>query len=244
MTNLTKCLMAACAFAALGRGPGSTSLAAAQPHDWPMWGGTPGRNMVSPETGAPTEWDIESGVNIKWTAQLGSQSYGNPVISGNLVVVGSNNEGHRDPRVQGDASSLLIFDVHTGKFLYQRLSAKLASGRVNDWPYQGVCSTACIEGDLLWYCTPRCEVVCLDLGPLRRDGSPAREVWVHDMMKEQGVFPHNMTSCSTLVYEDWIYVITGNGVDETHKNLPAPDAPSVICFEKKTCSASFETHAT
>ena len=54
------------------------------------------------------------------------------------------------------------------------------------------------------------------------------------MMKNEGVFPHNMTACSTFVYEDWIYVITGNGVDDTHKIIPAPKAPSVICFKKKT----------
>ena len=46
--------------------------------DWPMWGGTPSRNMVSPMTGAPTEWDVKSGKNVKWVAELGSQSYGNP----------------------------------------------------------------------------------------------------------------------------------------------------------------------
>jgi outer membrane protein assembly factor BamB len=207
---------------------------AAANHDWPMWGRTPNRNMVTPETGAPTEWDVEAKTNIKWVEHLGSQSYGNPVVAGGLVVVGTNNEGNRDPKVQGDASNLMIFDEKTGKFLFQRVTAKHPAGRVNDWPYMGVCSTSAFEGDLLWYCTPRCEVVCVDVEPTRRDGSPPKDVWVYDMMKEQGVFPHNMTSSSTFIHGDYIYVITGNGVDETHKNLPAPNAPSVICFEKKT----------
>lgn len=215
--------------------------------DWPMWGRTAQRIAISPEKSGPTDWAVEvreekdgkevvatPAKNIKWVAQLGSQSYGNPVVAGGLVIIGTNNEARRDPKYQGDASCLKIFDEKTGKFLYQRVSPKLAAGRVNDWPYQGVCATAMVEGDLLWYATPRCEVVCLDLEPLRRDGSAPKEVWVYDMMKEQGVFPHNMTSCSTFVYQDWIYMITGNGVDETHKNLPAPNAPSVICFEKKT----------
>ena len=26
--------------------------------DWPMWGGTPDRNMVSNMKGLPTEWDL------------------------------------------------------------------------------------------------------------------------------------------------------------------------------------------
>ena len=36
--------------------------------DWPMWGGTLARNMISDETGLPTEWDAAGGVNVKWVA--------------------------------------------------------------------------------------------------------------------------------------------------------------------------------
>jgi outer membrane protein assembly factor BamB len=54
------------------------------------------------------------------------------------------------------------------------------------------------------------------------------------MMKTLGVFPHNMTSCSTVSWGDYIYVITANGVDETHKHVPAPQAPAIVCFEKHT----------
>jgi hypothetical protein len=60
--------------------------------DWPMWGGTPQRNMVSLMEGIPTSWDITTKKNVKWVAQLGSQSYGNPVVSGGQVYVGTNNE--------------------------------------------------------------------------------------------------------------------------------------------------------
>src|SRR5438067_13000517 len=51
------------------------------PNDWPMWGRTPERQMNTPEKGVPTDWDVESGKNIKWVATLGSQSYGNPVVA-------------------------------------------------------------------------------------------------------------------------------------------------------------------
>ena len=47
--------------------------------DWPMWGGTPDRNLVSNMKGLPTSWDIKTKKNIKWVAELGSQAYGNPV---------------------------------------------------------------------------------------------------------------------------------------------------------------------
>src|SRR5258706_7213659 len=126
--------------------------------DWPMWGRTAERNMVTDEPGVLTDWDVETGKNIKWVANLGSQSYGNPVVSGGLVTVGTNNEGSKDPETPGkmDASRLMIFDEKTGKQLFQRTSKKLQSGGGNDWPFQGVCSTVAFGGDLVWCWTPRC----------------------------------------------------------------------------------------
>ena len=59
--------------------------------DWPMWGGTPIRNMVSDMKGLPVTWDIQSKKNVRWMAALGSQSYGNPVVSGGKVFLGTNN---------------------------------------------------------------------------------------------------------------------------------------------------------
>ena len=63
-----------------------------------MWGGTPDRNMVSNMKGLPTEWDVKTKKNVKWVADLGSQSYGNPVVAGGMVFVGTNNELVRDPK--------------------------------------------------------------------------------------------------------------------------------------------------
>jgi len=37
-----------------------------------------------------------------------------------------------------------------------------------------------------------------------------------------------------LIVEDMIYVITGNGVDEGHVNIPSPKAPSFVAINKKT----------
>src|SRR5260370_3803378 len=61
--------------------------------DWAMWGGTADRNMVSNMKGLPTTWDIKTKKNVKWVAALGSQSYGNVVVAGGQVYVGTNNEG-------------------------------------------------------------------------------------------------------------------------------------------------------
>ena len=40
--------------------------------DWPMWGGTPDRNMVSNQK-VVASWDVKTGKNVKWVSQLGSQ---------------------------------------------------------------------------------------------------------------------------------------------------------------------------
>ena len=73
--------------------------------DWPMWGGTPDRNMVSSMKGLPTTWDVKTKKNIKWVAELGSQTYGNPVVAGGMVFVGTNNEGNKDPRSRATRAS-------------------------------------------------------------------------------------------------------------------------------------------
>src|SRR5712671_1134063 len=198
--------------------------------DWTMWGRTPDRNMICPEKGNPTEWDVEKGTNIKWVAQLGSKSYGNPIVNNGFVFVGTNNEAHKDPAIKGDAGNLMAFAEKDGKFLWQRVSAKLPTGRVNDWPGEGCCSTVLCEGGRLYYCTNRCEVVCLDVTP---GNDKYKEVWTVDMIKQFGVFPHNMTDCSILPFEDKLYIITGNGVDDTHRHVVQPTAPAIVCLKKE-----------
>ena len=96
--------------------------------DWPMWGGTPDRNMVSIMKGIPTSWDVKTKKNVKWMAQLGSQSYGNPVVAGGQVYAGTNNELVRNPKEPGDRGVLMCFRESDGKFLWQQANAKLAVG--------------------------------------------------------------------------------------------------------------------
>ncbi len=110
------------------------------------------------------EWKKDKAENIKWVARLGSQSYGNPVVANGHVYVGSNNGAGYLKRYPAsiDLGVLLCFDDHDGKFLWQHSNEKLPTGRVHDWPMQGVCATPLVEGKRLWYVTNRGEVVCLD----------------------------------------------------------------------------------
>jgi outer membrane protein assembly factor BamB len=209
--------------------------------DWPMWGGTPDRNMVSSMKGIPTKWDVATKKNVKWIGQLGSQSYGNPVVAGGQVYAGTNNELLRNPKEGGDRGVLMCFRESDGKFLWQHTNEKLPAGRANDWPYQGVCSSPMVEGDLLYYVTNRCELVCLNT---KGDGNGNAKVeWKFDMMDEVGSQPHNMSNSSPVSYGDLIYVSTSNGQDESHVHIPSPRAPSIIAVSKKTHKLVWEDNS-
>src|SRR5687768_15307072 len=188
--------------------------------DWPMWGGTPDRNMVSNMKGLPISWDVKDKKNVKWVAQLGSQTYGNAVVSGGLVFVGTNNEGLRDPKVTGDKGVLMAFRESDGQFMWQMIHDKLAAGRVNDWPYQGVASSPLVEGDRVYYVSNRAELVCLDTQGFRdkeNDGPVTDEkltgeangdvVWKFDMIEEVGALPHNLANSSPVAHGDLIFKI-------------------------------------
>ncbi len=208
--------------------------------DWPMWGGTPDRNMVSSMKGIPTTWDLKTKKNVKWMAQLGSQSYGNPVVAGGQVYAGTNNELVRNPKEPGDRGVLMCFRESDGKFLWQHSNEKLPAGRANDWPFQGVCSSPLVEGDRLYYVSNRCEVVCLDT---HGDGNGGPKViWRFDMMEEVGSQPHNMSNSSPVSYGDLIFVGTANGQDESHVHIPSPRAPSMIAVNKTTGKLVWEVN--
>ncbi len=315
--------------------------------DWPQWGGTRLRNNAPNVTGLPTEWNIgkfdrktgewdkSKAENIRWFANLGSQTYGNPVVAGGQVYVGTNNGAGYLKRypAQVDLGCLLCFDEKNGDFLWQHNSEKLITGRVHDWPLQGICCAPLVESDRLWFVTSRGEVRCLDTkgfhddeddGPIKdelafvaelmnsgggsafedsltalnkgefteaiitalteageapegnvtvkmlaenkswtasgkfggvdrelsikqigprislfkslgtHDKQDADVLWIFNMMTELGVSQHNMCSCSVTSYGDLLFVNTSNGLDESHINLPAPNAPSFICMNKNT----------
>jgi outer membrane protein assembly factor BamB len=201
-------------------------------NDWPMYGGDLSRDLVNlAAKGIPTTWDAEKGANIKWSVDLGSKAYGGPIVAGGHIYVGTNNGKPRDPSIQGDKGVLMCFDQATGKFLWQAVHDKLPAGRVNDWPDEGICSSPIVEGDRLYYINNRAEVICAD--PVGQGGK-LKEHWKLDMIGQLGVFPHNLAVCSPLIVGDTLFVITANGVDEDHINIPRPDAPSFLAIDKKT----------
>jgi outer membrane protein assembly factor BamB len=205
-------------------------------YPWPMWGGQLSRNMVNTrERNVPVKFGFDDDgkkFNILWEADLGSKAYAGPVIADGKIFVGTNNQKPRDKKYLDpkgkpiDLGVLMCFNQADGKFLWQRIHHKLPSGIVSDWPREGICSTPVVEGKRLWYVSNRSEVVCCTT-----DG---KDVWSVDMMKELGTFTHNLATSSPLLVGDLLFVITSNGVDEGHINVPAPQAPSFIAVEKDT----------
>lgn len=203
------------------------------------------------------EINMETTKGVKWVAKLGSQTYGTPVVSGGKIYVGTNNESPRNDTQKGDRGVLMCFDEATGEFLWQLLIPKLGAGKVSDWEFVGLCSSPAIEGDRGWVVTNRGEVLCFDVNGLAdgNDGEYQSEgtffsttpgtpveltdkdadiLWVVDAREELGVFPHNVSSSSPLIYGDKIFAATSNGVDWSHKNIPAPFAPALVVMDKNT----------
>ena len=66
------------------------------------------------------------------------------------------------------------------------------------------------------------------------DKDEADVVWKFNMMNELGVSQHSMANCSIVSANNVLFVCTSNGVDASHENLPAPDAPSFIALDRDT----------
>lgn len=238
--------------------------------DWTQWGGSDDRNMVSTEKGIPgpgmkagkfkkgtEETDMSTTKHLKWVTKLGSQTYGTPTIADGRVYVGTNNESPRDPNHVGDRGNMMVFDEKTGEYLWQLVVPKLGAGKVSDWEFLGICSSATIVGNRGYVVTNRCEILCFDVEgmangnqgiqteggymagpgkePVKVGAKDADIIWIFDMRGDElGVFPHNVASSSVLVYKDKVIATTSNGVDYSHLNLPSPAAPSLIMLDAKT----------
>jgi outer membrane protein assembly factor BamB len=233
------------------RGPGMTppiqadsGKKAADGKDWPLFGGTLSRNLVNlAEKDIPTDWSVQPGAekNIKWSLNLGSKAYGGPVVYRGKIFIGTNNEVPRDPNIKGDKGVLMCFQEKDGKFLWQATHDKLTAGRVQDWPLEGICSSPYVEGDRLYYVSNRSEVICADI---EGDGAgKSREIWKLDMIGELNTFTHNLSTCSPLVVGDTLFIITSNGVDEGHINIPSPSAPSFLAIDKKTGKVKWQDNS-
>lgn len=212
--------------------------------DWPMFGGTPQRSLQA-EGEIPDQWSVKTGLNIRWMAELGTQTYSSPIISRGKVFVGTNNDKPRNPYHQGDMGVLMAFDEATGNFLWQAATSKLETGTAQDWPGVGVCSSPLIIGDRMYFVNNRNQLVALDTEGFRdgeNDGpitgeqyqniTDADYIWVLDLIEEFGVYPHNASNSSPAFLGELIFVGTSNGRSEHHSIVPSPEAPSLVAVNR------------
>ena len=216
--------------------------------DWPMMGGRPDRNSVSSETGFPVSWPKGDTSVIKWKADLGDATYGNPVVAGGRVFIGSRGEKKKMPDlpVQGKLAGLLLcFAEKDGALLWRAAHEKLEEK--HDDLSIGVCSTPCVDGNRLYYISNRAELVFADVegfhdgendGPVTGEALSGKQdvdiVWTIDFHKDHGVMPNQASASSPLVVGDLVYVHTGNGVEGETGKVLNPGAPSFVAVDKKT----------
>lgn len=258
--------------------------------DWPQWGGRNERNFAASETGLPDTFCPDSkevtngistfvpGVNLKWSAKLGTQAYVTPAIAQGKVFIGANDANVDTQRfVKTQGSVLDCLDEATGKQLWRlvipRLKTKNKQFNYDDMNL-GLCSSPTVDGDRVYVMGSRGDVLCLDIqgqsdgnaGPFTDEGhylsdtrilpdkpgrfdttnAPALQppielrpddadiIWRYDFLVSLDVWPQDAVDCSLLVYGDYLYVCTCNGVDKSHKNIPSPNAPDMIVLDKHT----------
>lgn len=213
--------------------------------------------MTSDEKGLPDSFDPLTGRNILWKVPLGTEMHSTPVVANGRIFIGTNNERSRDPRRIGDRGIELCLDAKDGHLLWQLAVPKVTNSIYWDWPKAGICSPPTVESNRVYLVSNRGEILCLDIdglangndGPFTDEakhatpagGEPvelgpldADIVWVFDMIRECGVRQHDSAHGSIMIHGNNLYVNTSNGVDDSHKIINAPDAPSLVVVDKRT----------
>ena len=194
--------------------------------DRPQWGQYHSRNMVSEETGLPESCDPATGKNVKWSIPIGTQTYATPVVAQGRVVIGTNNDETRDPKQTEDGGVVLCVDEKDGHFCWQFVSPRLGGDPYLDQPRIGLCSPATVENGRVYIVNNRAQVLCMSIL------GHGEILWRFDMPSGAGVYPHDSAHSSILIDGNYLYLNTGNGVDNTHRKIRSPDVPSLIVLDK------------
>jgi hypothetical protein len=151
--------------------------------DWPQWGGSQGKNMVSGERRLPESFvpgvkqtrerriDLSTAKNLRWGVKVCDAFYSTPTVAGGRVFLGGLDSGN---------GVFACLDEATGKLLWKWESPPRPVPKEIDGfaigigviPRQiGVCSSAAVEGDRVYFVSNRFDVLCLDV----RGGPPGPE---------------------------------------------------------------------
>ena len=208
------------------------------PADAPHWGIDQGRNRISEEKNLPitfqpgrkdpTSGDIVgTSANVRWAVKIGTNAYTPPVIADGRVLIGTNNEAKFDPTLDGDYGVMLCLDEKTGEFRWQYAVPKITDIPFADTPNIGITSTPLVRDGIVYFVDNRGLVCALNLS----DGKPK---WTLDLVKVFGIRLHDASNCSITIYEDILFVGTGNGQDARHLDVERPEAPSLVVLDVQT----------
>jgi outer membrane protein assembly factor BamB len=216
--------------------------------DQPQWGQAWSRNMVSDERGLPDSFDPQTGRNILWSAELGTETHSSPIVASGRVYIGTNNGHPRDPDHAGDRGVLMCFDEQTGRFLWQLVFPKRDEDIYFDWPHSGISSPVTVERDRVYFVNNRGVVLCLEVSSIpgksevrsqksetnQPPGAPdPRIIWQFDLTTGAGIWSHDAAHSSILIHGDYLYLNSGTGVDNTHRCIRTADAPSLVVLDKR-----------
>src|SRR6185369_12963367 len=195
----------------------------------------PARSVVPLTTVAqtgnpPVDWDIRTGRNIVWSVELGNESFGRPVVAGDVVYVGTDNTRQMNHAFREDAGVLMAFRVTDGAFLWQDVAPRVDRG-LRQFLLPSTTSAPYVEGNRLYYVTAECQLRCLDINGV--SDAAAHLVWQLDM-PALGVFPHESCNSEVLPVGDLLMVGTSNGQNEGHTLVPSPRAPNLIAVDKRS----------
>lgn len=226
--------------------------------DWPQWCGSDSKNMISEEKGLPDSFvpgnklpegtiDLTTARHVKWGVRLCNAIYSTPSVAGGRIFIGGMERGD---------GIFLCLNAASGKTLWKwRAPPKQFPREIDGFllgiheipPQMGVCSTAIVEQNRVYFVSHRFEVVCLDANAAAGDQTggtdEARVLWMFDMQERVGAFPCDAANGSPVIDGDLLYVQTSNGIDrnsfsnpqrEKQRKFPAPHAPNVIALDKRT----------
>jgi len=202
------------------------------------------QTTLSQTENPPVDWDTTTGRNIVWSAELGNETFGRPVVAGDTVYVGTDNARHMNPAFQEECGVLMAFRATDGTFLWQDVAPRVKRG-LRDFLLPSTTSAPYVEGNRLFYVTSECQLRCLNTQAFqdgenhrlypqehRRDRAGADMVWELDMCARLGVFAHEASNSEVLPLGDLLIVCTSNGQNEGHTRVPSPRAPSLIAVDK------------
>jgi len=143
--------------------------------DWPQWGGTNARNMVSHEQRLPADFDPDprharqgTARHVRWVAPMGTYTYGNPTVADGRLFVGTTAKRLLDDdRFRSAKGGLLeCLEVATGKVLWQLRTPErrgLGPDVLFGHQHLGICSSPTVDGDRVYVVSSTAEILCLDV---------------------------------------------------------------------------------